>query len=82
VNRGLDTAAKVADFQKLDAARIGDPLLLPNMAAAVARLSRAIDAGERIAVYGHHDPDGLCGAALACDLRHEVARMIVAQAAA
>lgn len=41
-----------------------DPLRLKDMAAAVARLSRAIKDGERIAVFGDYDVDGATSAAL------------------
>lgn len=44
-----------------------DPLLLPGMAEATARILRAVDAGERITVYGDYDADGIPGTALLLD---------------
>lgn len=41
-----------------------DPLLLRDMDVAVARINRALDAGETIAVYGDYDVDGVTSAAL------------------
>lgn len=38
---------------------LSDPFLLPNMEAAVTRVLAAIDAGERIALYGDYDVDGV-----------------------
>jgi single-stranded-DNA-specific exonuclease len=41
-----------------------DPLLLPDMEAAVYRLRQAIQRGELIAVYGDFDVDGLTASAI------------------
>src|SRR6185369_10630203 len=38
---------------------LSDPFLLPGMDAAVTRLLAAIDARERIALYGDYDVDGV-----------------------
>ncbi|MGQ0640037.1 MAG: single-stranded-DNA-specific exonuclease RecJ [Gemmatimonadaceae bacterium] len=40
--------------------RLIDPGALTGIDAAVARISRAIDAGERILVHGDYDVDGMC----------------------
>ena len=42
-----------------------DPLLLGDMAAAVARLREAVERGEKICVHGDYDVDGICATALA-----------------
>ena len=42
-----------------------DPLLLGDMAAAVERLGRRSERGERICVHGDYDVDGICSTALA-----------------
>jgi single-stranded-DNA-specific exonuclease len=44
-----------------------DPLLLPDAGAAVVRLGHAISAGERIAVYGDFDVDGVTSSAILID---------------
>jgi single-stranded-DNA-specific exonuclease len=44
-----------------------EPLTLAGMDAAVARTKRAIETGERIAVFGDYDVDGSCSAALLND---------------
>lgn len=42
-----------------------DPLLLGDMAVAVARLRAAIEQSQRICVHGDYDVDGICATALA-----------------
>src|SRR5581483_11094063 len=48
-----------------------DPLVLGDMADAVARIRKAIAAGERICVHGDYDADGICATALAVLLLRE-----------
>lgn len=43
---------------------LGDPFLLPGMAAAVDRVERALARGEKIALYGDYDVDGVASLAL------------------
>jgi len=62
--RGLRDAVSARAF--LEPERIThDPLLLGDMAAAVARLRLAVGRGERICVHGDYDVDGICATALA-----------------
>ncbi len=64
VRRGLDDPAAAKAF--LDADALGhDPFLLGDMSAAVARLRRAVETGERICVHGDYDVDGICATAVA-----------------
>ena len=42
----------------------GDPMLLPDMAAAVARIRLAMERGETVAVYGDYDVDGITSTCL------------------
>lgn len=57
-HRGVRTPDAVAAFVDGQAVSY-DPLLLPDMEAAVYRLRQAIQRGELIAVYGDFDVDGL-----------------------
>ena len=41
-----------------------DPFCLRDMEAATGRLKRAVEGGERIAIFGDYDVDGACSAAL------------------
>ncbi|MGD8237613.1 MAG: single-stranded-DNA-specific exonuclease RecJ [Armatimonadota bacterium] len=64
VSRGIATPPEARSFlwPTLDDAH--DPLLLPQMAEAVARLDRALQAGETILVHGDYDADGVTATAL------------------
>lgn len=44
-----------------------DPLIMMNMETAVARVRRAIEDGEPVALFGDYDVDGSCSAALLHD---------------
>jgi single-stranded-DNA-specific exonuclease RecJ len=64
VRRGLGDPDAARTF--LDAASPGhDPLLLGQMAEAVARIRLAVERGERICVHGDYDVDGICATAVA-----------------
>lgn len=54
--RGL-SAPEVA--QLLGEQQLEDPFLLPDMKKAVARIEKAMQQGEQIAVYGDYDCDGV-----------------------
>ncbi|MBR5601383.1 MAG: single-stranded-DNA-specific exonuclease RecJ, partial [Clostridia bacterium] len=58
-NRGYDTPEKAAAFLNADMTSLHDPYLMKDMDKAVARISRAISAGEKIAIYGDYDVDGV-----------------------
>ena len=61
--RGL-WGRQAQDFLDASLNRLGDPFLLPDMDKAVAEVRRALAAGDKIAVYGDYDVDGVTGAAL------------------
>ena len=63
-NRGLTEPSEVETFISGDEHLSGDPLLLPDMHRAVARVYQALLSGEQIAVYGDFDADGIAGTAL------------------
>lgn len=68
--RGVTADSAAAFFEPSFERDIHDPLLLPEMPAAVARLQRARQHGEHVLVYGDYDADGVCGTALLlCALR-------------
>lgn len=61
-NRGLHTQAEIDEFFNPDyGADVHDPFLFLDMEKAVARVFQAIDAGEKILIYGDYDADGVCG---------------------
>ena len=66
--RGLDTADAQKFFLTPDyESAKHDPWLLPDMAAAVARLQKAKAEGERVVIYGDYDIDGLTATTLLRD---------------
>lgn len=54
-----------------------DPRLLPDVEAAVARLRKAIDGGELIAVYGDFDVDGVTASAILIEAIAELGGRVV-----
>jgi single-stranded-DNA-specific exonuclease len=63
-NRGLRDAAAAEDFLHPDYRRLADPLAMKGMAAATARVARALAQGEPVTVYGDFDADGVTAATL------------------
>lgn len=55
----LDEAAKATHFLYPRLKTLSDPFLLPDMEKAVKRIFKAIDAGEKIVIYGDYDVDGV-----------------------
>jgi len=62
-NRGITTQDEADRFLKPES-NVGNPFQLRGMNAAVERLRNAIRAGEKIAVYGDFDVDGVAATAL------------------
>lgn len=62
--RGFTQPETAKHYLKPRLEDLHDPFLLAGMAEAVARLQRAIGAGEKIFVHGDYDVDGICSAAL------------------
>jgi len=63
-NRGLTEPSRLELFITGDKRLSGDPFLLQGMHQAVARVYRALLSGEKIAIYGDFDADGIAGTAL------------------
>jgi len=62
--RGITEAEAGRAYLQGSLSSLPDPFLLPGMETAVARLARALKAGERIAVHGDYDVDGITGTTL------------------
>ena len=65
-HRGVRTPAEAAALME-GAPVEHDPLLLPDIELALARLQRAVAEGELIAVYGDFDVDGVTASAILCE---------------
>lgn len=65
--RGLDTAEKARAFLSVDADCMQDPMLLRDMDRAVCEIRRAVEAQERIVVFGDYDVDGVTATCVLTD---------------
>ena len=75
--RGLADPADAVRFLQARLADLPDPFLMKGMAAAVERLVRAISGGERIALYGDYDVDGITSTALLAGFLRAVGANVV-----
>ena len=67
-NRGIRSRPEAQAFlDPCTASTLGDPRTMRGVPEATARLLSAIRSGERIAVYGDYDVDGVAGAAVLVD---------------
>ena len=64
VNRGCKSAAAAKAFLELSEEKMHDPFLLRDVRAAVDRIRLALERGERIAIYGDYDVDGVTSVSL------------------
>ena len=62
--RGLCTADKATVFLKQAETSLHDPFALSDIEPAVARIFKALEKGERIAIYGDYDVDGVTSVSL------------------
>ncbi|MDD6023471.1 MAG: single-stranded-DNA-specific exonuclease RecJ [Oscillospiraceae bacterium] len=67
VSRGYDTPEKARSFLASGQGVLHDPMELPDMDLAAARVRQAIKNGETIAVYGDYDVDGITSTCLLTD---------------
>ncbi|MFL6335120.1 MAG: single-stranded-DNA-specific exonuclease RecJ [Pyrinomonadaceae bacterium] len=59
--RGVETVEDARALLEPALEQLHDPFLMLGMRAAVERVLRAVDAGERILIYGDYDVDGTTG---------------------
>ena len=67
VSRGFDTPDKARAFLASGREELLDPMALPDMEKAAARVALALQRGEKIAVYGDYDVDGITATCLLTD---------------
>ncbi len=63
-NRGLTDPSQIETFITADDRLAADPALLPGIHQAVGRIYQALLSGEKIAIYGDFDTDGITATAL------------------
>ena len=63
-NRGYATDVEARAFLRAETNLNTDPFQMTGMDEAIARIRRAIDQGEKIAIYGDYDVDGVTATAL------------------
>ena len=61
--RGIDSPQAAQEFLRADPP-LSSPSLMAGIEAAAARIRRAVDSEELIAVFGDYDVDGVCATAL------------------
>lgn len=65
-SRGISTPKEAKDYLGCDAPLL-DPFLMTDMALAVERVKAALTRGEKIAVFGDYDVDGITATCLLTD---------------
>jgi single-stranded-DNA-specific exonuclease len=68
MRKGFATPEEVETFLRPRLKSLSDPFLLPQMAAAVARILTALDRDERIVLFGDYDVDGVTSLALLSEM--------------
>lgn len=66
--KGFGCVEDVNAFLQPRLRSLTDPFLLPNMGAAVERILEAIDARERVVLFGDYDVDGVTSLALLAEM--------------
>ncbi|MBQ1459529.1 MAG: single-stranded-DNA-specific exonuclease RecJ [Oscillospiraceae bacterium] len=66
-SRGITSETDAADFLICDHRLAYSPLLMADMGRAAERISRALAGGERIAVFGDYDVDGITATVILVD---------------
>jgi single-stranded-DNA-specific exonuclease len=59
VNRGVTTATEARAFLSPSLDDTANPFLLPDILPAITRIRKALDANEKVLVYGDRDVDGV-----------------------
>lgn len=67
IQRNVSTFEEAKSFFRPSLDNLHDPFLMKDMDLAVTRLTRAIDNGEKILIYGDYDVDGTTSVALVYD---------------
>ena len=66
-NRGVERAEDAAEFLTQETTLTYSPFLMQDMDKAVERIAQAIAAGEKIAIFGDYDVDGITATCILVD---------------
>lgn len=62
--RGIKTEQEISKFLNPSISDMYDPMLMKDMDKAVDRISAAVEAGEKIMIFGDYDADGITSTAM------------------
>jgi single-stranded-DNA-specific exonuclease len=71
-NRGIRTHEEAERFMKPSLSHLHSPFLMKDMDRAVHRVTKAIDAQEKILIYGDYDVDGVTSTAVLVSFLQEL----------
>ena len=66
-SRGVSSAEEAAECLSREEFLVHSPFLMADMDKAVARIQSAIDSGEKIAIFGDYDVDGITATCILVD---------------
>ena len=66
--RGIEGKEEIEEYFSDKPKKTYDPSLLLNLDAAVERILKAIESGEKICIYGDYDADGISSTAILCEI--------------
>ncbi len=75
-NRGVSSPEAIQSFLSASVS-VDNPFLLQDMSKAVTRLRQALRSGERIAIYGDYDVDGVTATALLVTVLQSLGGLVV-----
>ena len=64
IHRGISTYSQAKEFFRPQLSNLHDPFLMDGMTLAVDRIMKAIEAKERLLIFGDYDVDGTASAAM------------------
>ncbi|MFH0887372.1 MAG: single-stranded-DNA-specific exonuclease RecJ, partial [bacterium] len=68
INRGFSSSQDILEFLTPRLALLGSPFDMPDIDKAIERVIKAKERGERVAVYGDYDVDGISATTLLIEM--------------
>lgn len=68
--RGITEDNEMENFLRPKLKDLKDPFLIPDMRLGVERILKAVDANEKVCIYGDYDVDGISSITLMCKILH------------